>query len=315
MKQRIKQLAAGLGEMVPGIGEIHMLTRSGAYQPYSYWTDLVDPDRMHTSLVTAESKMTTGRNDVLLVTPDLHTQAAAVTWDLNNSHLIGMSPKMRMNMRTRIDHNANFAPLLTVSGEANSFHRLYFMYGRDSATNLNLLTVSGNRNAFHYCHFLVQATTEPDTAGFDMIRLNCGEGYFYKCVFGMDTIAWGATDMIRIYGASDRSCRVVFEDCLFLLTQDAGADGNFIETVTGNGEGCVWFLNCQFVNTGTAMTLAIDGAGLGNQVLFFDSRCVFYNVADIVAAAYESYVICGLDHGKLGGAATTNLIAGTYDHT
>ena len=315
MKQRIKLLSAALADVVPGVGEIHMCARSGAYEPYSYWTDLVDPDRLHTSLLTAEARLTTGRNDVILLTPDNHSQAAAITWDLNCSHLVGMSPKMRMNQRSRIGHSANFAPLLTVSGYGNSFHNLYLMYGRNSATNLNCLTVSGERNAFHYCHFLCGHATEADTANFDLVRVNCNEAYFNKCYFGNDTIAWGATDLIELYGASDRSCRVVFEDCIFVMNQDAGADGNFLKTVAGQGEGVAMFLNCQFINTGTAMTLAIDGAGLGNGVLFFDSRCVFYNVTDIVAAAQEAYVICGLDHSKLGGAATTNLIAGTYDHT
>jgi hypothetical protein len=314
MKQRMKLLAATLAGMgIPGVGEIHMLTRSGAYAPYAYWTDLVDPDRDHTSLVTAEAAMTTGRNDVLLVSPDNHSQAAAVTWDLNCSHMVGMSPPGRMNMRSRIGHSANFTPLLTVSGYGNSFHNIYFMHGRGNAANLNCLTVSGDRNSFIRCHFLPASATEFDTAGYKLVTLNCGEGYFYKCFFGGDTVAMGATDLIRIYGASDRSCRVVFEDCIFLVNQDAGGDGNFIETVAGNGSGVVWFLNCQFVNIGTSMTLAIDGTGLGNQKFFFDSRCVFANVGDIVTNGKDTNIYCGFDYGA--SADESNLIAGFPDHT
>lgn len=313
MKQRIKLLAASLANIVPGIGEVHLCARSGAYQPYSYWTDLVDPDRAHTSIITAESKMTTGRNDVLLLTPDSHSQAAGITWDLNCSHMVGMVPQMMMNQRSRIGHSANFATLLTVSGYGNSFHNLYFMWGRGNATNLNCLTVSGERNAFHNCHFLCGNATEADTSGFDLVRLNCNEVYFKNCYFGNDTIAWGAVDLIRMYGAADRSIRAVFDDCIFVMNQDAGADGNFIETVAGQGEGISIFRNCNFLNTGTEMTLAIDGAGLGNGVLFFDKGCSFYNVGDVVAAAYESYVISGLSYAA--SAATDNLHAATYDHT
>jgi len=314
MKQRIKLLAATLAGMgIPGIGEVHMVTRSGAYEPYSYWTDLVDPDRAHTSITTAEGLMTTGRNDVMLLSPDSHSQAAGITWDLNLAHLVGMYPPQRMNMRSRIGHSANFATLLTVSGYGNSFWNLYFMHGRGSATNLNCLTVSGDRNSFHNCHFLPAHATEFDTSGYDLIRLNCGEGYFHKCFFGGDTVAMGAVDLIRIYGASDRSCRVVFEDCIFLVNQDAGADGNFIETVAGNGTGVVWFLNCQFVNIGTAMTLAIDGTGLGNQKFYFDSRCSFSGVTDICTNGKDTNILCGYNYE--GSTDADNLIAGFADHT
>lgn len=318
MSSRLRDMASSaLGRFgIPGIADVHICARTTSTDaPYAYWSKLANADKdvFHTSIATAHNATTTGRNDVVLLTPDSHSQAAALTWSRNMTHLVGMYPPARMNQRSRIGHSANFTTLLTVSGYGNLFANLYFMHGRGNAANLNCLTDSGSRNSYINCHFLAGHATETDTANYDLIRLNCGEGYFYKCMFGSDTVAWGATDMIRIYGPADRSCRVIFEDCLFLMKADAGADANFIETVAGAGSGVVWFLNCQFVNIGTAITLAIDGTGLGNQKFFFDSRCVFSGVTDVCTNGKDTNVLCGHDYG--GASDADNLIAGFADHT
>ena len=317
MSSRLRDIASSaLGRLgIPGIADVHICADADGGAPYSYWEQYCHGNQnfFHTDIETALGLMTTGRNDVLLLTPDNHTQGDSITWNKNMTHLIGMFPPAMMNQRSRIGHNANFSKLLDVTGYGNLFANLYFMYGRGNAANLNCLTVSGERNSFMNCHFLCGHATEADTATFKLIDIRCNEGYFKKCVFGQDTIAWGATDLMQLYGAADRSCRVIFEDCLFILKQDAGGDGNFISTVAGMGAGVAFFLNCQFVNIGTAMTLAIDGTGLGNAKLYFDSRCAFANVTDICTNTKDTNVYCGFDYGA--SADSSNLIAGFPDHT
>lgn len=317
MSSRLRDIATStLGRLgIPGLANIHIVTDSDGGASFDYWKDLCHGNRnnFHTDIATAHGLTTSGRNDAVLLSPDNHTQTSAITWSNNMTHLIGMYPPSRMNHRSRITHSENMVPMLTVSGYGNLFANLYFAYGLGDASNLNLLTVSGDRNNFINCHFLCSNATELDTSGFDLIRLNCGEGYFYKCFFGADTVATGATDMIRIYGASDRSCRVIFEDCIFLMNADAGGDANFIETVSGNGTGVVWFLNCQFINIGTALTVGIDGTGLGNQKLFFDSRCVFIGCTDITTSGPDASVYTGINYA--GSAATANLIGSFADNS
>jgi hypothetical protein len=295
MSSRLRDIAtAAMGMFLP-LAEVHICADSDGGAPYTYWKDLChgNQNAFHTDIETALALMTTGRNDCLLLTPDNHTQGDGITWSYNMTHFIGMFPEAFRYQRSRIGHNANFATLLDVTGYGNLFVNLHLMYGRGNATNLNALTVVGEGNTFKNCNIACYNATELDTSGFDLIRINCGEGYFKNCNFGSDSVATGATDLLRIYGPADRSCRVTFENCDFIMNADAGADANFIETVAGAGEGIVKFLNCRFLNTGTSLTYAIDGAGLGNQMLFFDNRCTFVGATDIVAAGYENYVWFG----------------------
>lgn len=318
MSTRLREIASSaLGRFgIPGIAEVHVCADSDGGAPFAYWTDLChgNTNNFHTDIETALSLCTSGRNDVVLLTPDNHTQGDAVTWDKNMTHLVGMFPPAMMNQRSRIGHNANFTTLFTMSGYGNLMANIYFMHGRGNAANLNCLTVSGDRNSFINCHFLPANATELDQANYDLIRLNCGEVYFNNCFFGGDTVAWTNGDMIRLYGATDRSCRAVFDNCLFVMKADNN-QVNFIETVAGAGSALTVFRNCQFINIGTTMTLGIDGTGLGNYKLFFDSRCVFHGITDICTNGKDTDVICGLDYGKSGGDDVNNLIAGFPDHT
>lgn len=320
MSSRLREIASSaLGRFgIPGIADIHVLAPSAGGAGFSYWEQFCHGNRnhFHTDLEIALGLMTTGRNDTLLVTPDSHPQADAVTWDKNMTHLVGMFPPAMMNQRSRIGHSVTVSPLLTVSGYGNLIANLYFPYGLANSTDLNLLTVSGDRNSFINCHFLPSDATPLDEANFDLVTLNCGEVYFKSCYFGGDSVAWTNGDMLRIYGGSDRSTRAIFEDCIFVMYAD-NAQVNFIETVAGNGRGTCIFRNCQFINVGTSLTYAIDGAGLNSQQLFFDNRCSFAGVTDIVALAGENYVWFGGINTPINqatGGATVALFNGIACH-
>jgi len=316
MSSRLREIASSaLGRFgIPGLADVHILAPSAGGAGYAYWEQFAhsNTQSFHTDIETALGLMTTGRNDCLLVTPDSHPQADTVTWSKNMTHLIGMFPPALMNQRSRIGHSVTVDPLLNVTGYGNLIANLYFPYGLANATDLTALKIDGERNSFINCHILPTDATPLDSANFDLVEVNCNEGYFKDCYFGGDTVAWTNGDMIKLYGATDRSCRVVFDDCIFVMNAD-NAQVNFIETVAGMGAGLVVFRNCQFINIGTTLTLAIDGAGLGNAKLFFDSRCSFWGCTDVVAAANEASVIWGFNYA--GAAATDNLLAASYDHT
>ncbi len=248
-------------------------------------------------------------NAKIFLSPDSHTQAAALTWSADLTHLIGMYPSSRMNQRARIGHSVTLSTLLTVSGFGNLLENLYFMYGLNNATDLNLLTVSGDRNTFRACHFGGPTNATPaDESGYDLIRLNCGEVLFDKCTFGLDTIGWTAGDMLRFYGPADRSVRAIFKDCIFLMNADTDAV-NFIETTSGQGRGFAFFDNCAFLNNGTSLVYGIDGAGLGNFKIYANISTFFAGCADIVAAAKEAYVLHG--HGGWASADKLNNLLAT----
>lgn len=316
MSSKLRDISnSALGRFgIPGLAEGHVLTAaSGVLQ--QYWADKTNgsSDSHHTDIENGLALMTSGRNDFMLVSPESHNQTDNVVWSKNMTHLIGMAPPSLMNMRPRLTAStAAVTSLFTVSGYGNLIANMYFPYGGDSAAMLNIATFSGERNSVMNCHFLPIHATPLDQAGFIGVDVACNEMTFKNCTFGGDSVAWTNGALVRLYGAADRSCRVVFENCDFIVNAD-NAQVVFLSTVAGMGEGAVRFKNCNFINTGTTMTLGINGAGLGNALLHFDFGCSFYGCTDVVAAAYESYVICGLNYAA--NAATSNLLAGTYDHT
>jgi hypothetical protein len=183
---------------------------------------------------------------------------------------------------------------MTVSGYGNSFADLYFAYGRGNAGNLNLLDITGPRNSFINCHFGGPFhDTEAGTAGFRLVKLEHSETFFKGCVFGTDTILAAAALSLVEFGAQADPPRVIFEDCLFMTRVMAagGAGATFLKVLAGCGEGLALFRNCQFVNVGTtAMTLGIDGTGLGNFQMVFDGRCGFKGVTNVCTAGTKAAV-------------------------
>lgn len=311
MSSRLREIASSaMGGYLP-LADVHICADVDGGASYSYWEQFAHADKpsFHTDIETALGLMTTGRNDALLLTPDSHTQGDGVTWNKNMTHLIGMFPPAFRYQRSRIGHNANFDTLFEVTGQGNLIANIHLQHGRGNAANLNALTISGEGNTLWHCNVACYNATELDTAGYDLVRIESGEGYAYGCNFGADSVATGATDLLSITGPTDRSCRWVFENCTFLMNADAGADANFIAFAAGAGEGIVQFLNCRFLNTGTSLTYAIDGTGLSNQMVFFDNRCTFVGVTDIVAAAYENYVWFGGINVPVGQSASGDLVA------
>jgi len=282
---------------------------------YGFWRDnrRIPASRLFTTISDAYAAAGSkeGRNNVVVVSPDSHTQSSALTFDKDLTHVIGAYPEARQNQRARLGHDANFVPFLTVSGYGNLFQSLYFMYGRGAAANLNLLTDSGGRNSYINCHFLCSNATELDEANFDLIRLGSNELFFKNCFFGQDSVAWTNGNMIEFMASSDPP-RSVFENCIFLMKAD-NAQVTFLKAVAGLGACTIIFKNCQFINIGTTLTLAIDGTGLGNGKMYFDNRCSFSGVTDIVAAAKEANVLVG--GSTYTAAATSNLLGATADYS
>lgn len=287
----------------------------------------LSPTTAITTLTGAVAKITTGRNDVvrLIASSTSVSLAENLDWSYNCSHLIGEGSFGVQNMRSRIGHSANFATLMTISGYGNSFHNLYFMHGRGSATNATGINITGPRNSFINCHFGGPAhATEAGTAAYRLVKLANSETYFKNCVFGLDTIPLTAAVSLVEFGAQADPPRAVFDDCLFIVAVNAagGQGATFMSVVAGCGEGLALFRNCQFVNIGSsALTLGIDGAGLNNFKMAFNNNCYFAGVTDVAAAAHESRIFFApantVAAQVTGGAsvAVYNGLAAPYDHT
>jgi len=265
------------------------------------------------SISAAHSATVDSRNDVVLLTPESHSQAAAVTWSRNMTHLIGMYPNARTHHRSRIGHSANFATLLTVSGYGNLFQNLYFMHGRGSATNVNCVTVSGSRNTFKNVSFSGPFhATEGGTAGYDTVRITGSENYFENCWFGAETVNANAAIGLLEFGTT--SSRNIFKNCTFhVRATNAGVFFIHMLGPGGNNRHNI-FEDCQFINWGTTtMTVGISWdatCGSTDVSVYFDNNCSFAGCTDVVAAAYEG----DLWWGAAGGYISADTDVGLADH-
>jgi len=303
----------GLG-FVPG--EVHYAAK-GTAVPYGFLRDnrKLMASRLHPTILEAYKTAGTinGNNNVVVVSPDSHTQSAALTLDKNMTHVVGAYPSVMMSQRSRIGHDANVDALITLSGYGNLLKNLYVMHGRGSATNLHAMEITGERNSLQNFHLGgPMHATEAGTAGYSNLELTAAaECYFKSCVFGTDTIARSAANSILRIGA--QGVRNIFEDCVFLMSASA-ATPYFIEILVGVTYGWTLFRNCQFINTGTALTVGILNSSVAyGHKLIFDSQSFMVGATDVIAAAGEASVVQG--NGGFCAADETVLLATAYDHT
>jgi len=290
MSSRLREVASScIGGLLPGIADVRMAYSSGSEAPFAYWQGYAQ-GKIHSTIAKALAACTASRNDVVLLTPESHSQAASLAWNKNMTHLVGMYGPGMMNLRSRIGHSANFDNLINITGYGCTFAHLFFMYGRGNAANLTCAQITGNRNSFINCHFgAPMNATEADQATFkilDFAETAGGDGlehYFKDCVIGVDTTAWTNGDMMKISGTP----RLVFENCLFVMRAD-NSQVTFLDGTAGDGQGFILFKNCTGINLGTALTVAIGSTGIaaGTDIILHNSG--FSGVTDLIAAADEA---------------------------
>lgn len=295
MSSRLREIASAvLGYYGIPAAEVHICTATSGAN-FSYWEQWShgNQNHFHTDIETALALMTTGRNDVLLLSPDSHSQADSITWSSNMTHLLGMYPPSMIGQRARIGHSANFTKLLDVTGYGNLFANIELQYGRGNAANLIALQVTGNRNTFR--NFYVGGpfnATEADQATFTLVKFSetsGGDGlehYFKDCVIGGDTVAWTNGAMLKTNGTP----RLVFENCLFLMNAD-NAQVRFLDGTAGDGAGFIVFKNCTFFNRGTSLLYAFGSTGLAAATDYRLDHSFITGADDVIAAANEGQVL------------------------
>lgn len=299
------------------IGEVRMLT-DGSSNAHLYFRDKVLNANLHTLVSYAEDAMVTKRNDVMLVTPDSHAwrgddhaTAAALTWDKESTHMLGMSPTSKAGYnRARFSHSGYaMANFMTVSGADNCFKNLRFMHGSSTggASDVTCITVSGDGNRFENVAFAgPNDATQAASTNYKGVVISGSHNYFKNCMFGsVNDVDRSVANSILSFSAASGGWNI-FEDCVFRSRSGGGqADAIFInDAVTDTVvDYTAIFLNCQFLHQGTSLTYAITKAANTSRVLYFDNRCSFSGVTDIVTAARVGEVVFGAAGGNPDGAA------------
>jgi hypothetical protein len=291
------------------VGEIRMLGKSGE-NSYNFYRDKINEANLHLAIAKAEEALVTKRNDVLLVTPDSHdwrgdagATTTTLTWDKESTHMLGMSPPNLLGYnRSRFSHAGNSlaaVSMLTVSGASNIFQNIRWMHGIGQHDH-TLLTLSGSGNTFKQCGFgTPMFGLQAADADFRGVVVSGSMNHFKDCMFGStNDIDRSAANAILQFTTGSGPWNV-FENCVFRSRSGGGqTTAIFIDdacTATVQDYTAI-FLNCQFIHKGSGtghLAVGITKAANTSRYLYFDSRCTFAGVDNIVTAGQEASIIWG----------------------
>ena len=288
------------------VGEIRMVAASGA--PYNYFRGKIEASNFHagTGMIwKAEAATVTGRNDVILVTPESHAWrgddgaiSTALTWDKSNTHMLGLSPTSLAGYnRARFSHSGQtMANFMTVSGDDNCFKNIRWMHGAAEPDH-TCITVSGVGNRFENCAFAgPNSGLQAAAADYKGVIVSGSHNYFKGCMFGsVNDIDRSAANSV-LYLAATCGAWNVFENCVFRSRSGGGqTTAVFIDDAVTDtvDDYTAIFLNCQFIHKGGTLALGISKVNNSRRFLYFDNRCSFAGVSDVVTDAYEQHVMWG----------------------
>jgi hypothetical protein len=292
------------------VGEIRMIT-PGSGNAHNYFRSRVLEANFHAktgAVWEAEAAMVSGRNDVMLVTPDSHAwrgdagaTATLLTWDKSNAHILGLSPTSKAGYnRARFSHAGyTMINFMTVSGDDNCFKNLRWMHGAATggALDVTLMTISGVGNRFENIGFAgPNNAAQAAATGYKSIVISGSHNYFKDCMFGsVNDVDRSVANTILSFTTGCGGWNI-FENCVFRSRSGGGQSGAFFinDAVTDTVvDFTAIFLNCQFLHQGTSLAAGITKAANTSRKLFFDNRCTFAGVSTVIAAAREAEIIWG----------------------
>lgn len=233
--------------------------------------DGLSPTNALAGIEAAEALMVANQHDTLfyIAGSSGNNLAAALTWDKNYTHIIGIAAPTMVAQRARIFQTSTLtgaSPLLDITATGCIFKNFYIFQGVADATSLLNVRVTGGRNYFENIHFAGGGhATQAVDGGASLALYGAEECTFVNCTIGVDTIA-AATGMMGLRLDTDAK-RIIFKNCIF--TMYAGHAGcGFVEVVDSAGfDRYILFDNCMFINdaAGFTMTTAfVIPAGMGS---------------------------------------------------
>jgi hypothetical protein len=221
------------------------------------------------TLTAAEELCVANQHDVVLYLAGSSsiTLSAALTWDKNYTHLIGMCAPTNIAQRARIFQLSTLtaaSPLITISASGCIFKDLYIFQGVADATSLINVCVTGGRNYFENVHFAGGGHATQAVDGGASLKLDgAEENLFVNCTIGVDT-----ADCETGYSAilfDSEAHRNTFRNCVVRI-RAANAGAAFAEVADATGiDRDTLFDNCTFLNnSATSLTSGfVIPAGMG----------------------------------------------------
>ena len=249
----------------------------------------LSPEYALAGLEAAEAKTVANQHDTVfyIAGSSGNNLAAALTWDKNYTHLIGIAAPTNIAQRARIFQTSTLtgaSPLLTISATGCIFKNFYIFQGVDDATSLINVSVTGGRNYFENVHFAGGGHATQAIDGGASLKLDgAEENLFHRCTIGVDTID-AATGMMGILFDGEAH-RNVFRDCVVRMRAGNGGAG-FVEIADATGiDRDTIFDDCLFLNnSGTDMTSGfVIPAGMGAPRKLLLKDCMILGTAKLDA--------------------------------
>jgi hypothetical protein len=248
------------------------------------------PATAFATLTAALAAATAGQNDVVLLCAESNSasgttayQSAALAWNKDLVHLIGVNAGPLYSQRSRIAFSAAYVgatDLFDLTANGCLISGIEFFMGVASANPTGCMTVSGERNHFVRCHIAGMGNTANDIAGAYSLQLKgAEENFFEDCTIGQDTVSLSAAaNSVLLFTAGTAACtRNWFRNCRFELYAGAAAECLFVR---GGGSGNLdreqVFEDCLFLNSiasgATTLTHGMAVATGGGVVLLTGAK-------------------------------------------
>ena len=232
------------------------LTPGGALKTLAAALALAQANTGDTVYLIAESNTASGTTDY---------QAAALDWNKDGVHLIGVNNGSFIGQRSRIAERSSvktIEDLFTVSADNCLIANIEVFQGvaTYTGTAARAVVVSGQRNRFYNCQFSGNGDTggTTDDAGARSLAVTGAENLFQHCYIGLDTVI-RATQTCEVFVGA--VARTVFEDCMI---NSYTSLSTFKALQATSMDRFVLLKNCIF-NAVTGITSAVAPTGaIGN---------------------------------------------------
>lgn len=227
--------------------------------------DGLSPATAFNDFVTAYAALTANQNDILFYMADSSgaTLTAAVTWDKDYTHLIGLGAPTRVATRARFFAGSALtaSPFWTISASGCIFHNIYIFQGVASASAKINVSVTGQRNHFSHVHFAGGGHATGAIDGACSLKVDGGaENEFINCTMGVDTAeATSGYSAILFDGSATRNW---FENCIIQAYPAAAQTGVALVELADTSAVDRWteFKDCRFFSNSTNKAVALASA-------------------------------------------------------
>lgn len=249
------------------------------------------------TVAAAFAKCTADQHDtvVMLSGDTADNPAAAINWNKDYTHLIGLSSDLPgLGQRCRIvgTSDADLTQVITFAGNGCIVKNIQFYNGADADVDSGAVVITGDRNHFKNCMFagMAHATPGARAGSFSAKMTGAAENYFEDCTFGLDTIVRAAANAELVMATSSKN---TFRRCKFMSYSETA--GKFMVSLDTGAAGLNTWEDCLFYNQSVNWAAPIDNAftiiGAGATYYVDLSRCRLVGIdgwSDVVTHIYSS---------------------------